>query len=377
MTLDRIVGEILVLLLAIPALRAAGQPKDKPTTPAEQYKALLKEDQTWLKAYWDALRTAKTEGEKQTIAREKYPNTELALKFAALAEKNPKDPVAVDALIWVLTHTEPHPDTKEARTKAIALLVRDHIQGENVSRICQSLQFTTGKESEAFLRTVLAKNKNKGAQAEACLALAQILWLRAEVARHIQADPEGLVAKKVELFAGKDEVEQRKKIDLAKVKAEIEKVFKELAEQHTDQLKAERLETLCDLLSSGAKGSDALLRSLLEKDARREVQGVACLMLARVLARRADALPAGDAKAAKMRDESEKLFERATDTYADVKLSSGRTVGGEATSELFELRHLSVGKPAPNVEGVDQDGKKFKLSDYKGKVVLLDFWADF
>jgi cytochrome oxidase Cu insertion factor (SCO1/SenC/PrrC family) len=24
---------------------------------------------------------------------------------------------------------------------------------------------------------------------------------------------------------------------------------------------------------------------------------------------------------------------------------------------------------------VDQDGKKFKLSDYKGKVVLLDFWS--
>jgi cytochrome oxidase Cu insertion factor (SCO1/SenC/PrrC family) len=32
---------------------------------------------------------------------------------------------------------------------------------------------------------------------------------------------------------------------------------------------------------------------------------------------------------------------------------------------------------APEVKGTDQDGKHFKLSDYKGKVVLLDFWSEF
>jgi len=38
---------------------------------------------------------------------------------------------------------------------------------------------------------------------------------------------------------------------------------------------------------------------------------------------------------------------------------------------------LEIGKVAPDVEGQDQDGKKFKLSDYKGKVVLLDFWSQY
>jgi peroxiredoxin len=44
---------------------------------------------------------------------------------------------------------------------------------------------------------------------------------------------------------------------------------------------------------------------------------------------------------------------------------------------LFELRQLAIGKQAPEIEGQDQDGERFKLSDYRGKVVLLDFWQEF
>jgi thiol-disulfide isomerase/thioredoxin len=34
-----------------------------------------------------------------------------------------------------------------------------------------------------------------------------------------------------------------------------------------------------------------------------------------------------------------------------------------------------LGKPAPDIVGTDVDGKKVSLSDYQGKVVLVDFWA--
>ncbi len=34
-----------------------------------------------------------------------------------------------------------------------------------------------------------------------------------------------------------------------------------------------------------------------------------------------------------------------------------------------------VNKEAPSIEGPDLDGKDFKLSDYRGKVVMLDFWG--
>jgi cytochrome oxidase Cu insertion factor (SCO1/SenC/PrrC family) len=37
---------------------------------------------------------------------------------------------------------------------------------------------------------------------------------------------------------------------------------------------------------------------------------------------------------------------------------------------------LRVGRPAPEIEGVDADGRRFRLSDYRGQVVLLHFWRE-
>jgi cytochrome oxidase Cu insertion factor (SCO1/SenC/PrrC family) len=37
---------------------------------------------------------------------------------------------------------------------------------------------------------------------------------------------------------------------------------------------------------------------------------------------------------------------------------------------------IQVGTKAPEIEGEDIQGTKFKLSDYRGKVVMLDFWGN-
>ncbi len=59
----------------------------------------------------------------------------------------------------------------------------------------------------------------------------------------------------------------------------------------------------------------------------------------------------------------------------DVILYREVTVGAKAEKELFDLDHLQIGMVAPDIEGEDEDGVAFKLSDYRGKVVLLDFWG--
>ncbi len=77
----------------------------------------------------------------------------------------------------------------------------------------------------------------------------------------------------------------------------------------------------------------------------------------------------------KVKAESEALFQELIDRYADVRLPDHLPAGaGEfARGQLFELRSLAIGRPAPAIEGRDLDGEPMKLDDYRGKVVVLDF----
>ena len=145
-------------------------------------------------------------------------------------------------------------------------------------------------------------------------------------------------------------------------------------------------------------GTEKLLRTVLEKNPDKNVQGLACFTLAEVLRDYASlaeglkdpakaksweqGLPVALVKKLKASDkqellkEAEALYQRTLEKYGDVKASSGdQSLRQRVEAVLFELRFLDVGKVAPEIEGEDIDGKKFKLSDYRGKVLLLDFWG--
>jgi hypothetical protein len=51
----------------------------------------------------------------------------------------------------------------------------------------------------------------------------------------------------------------------------------------------------------------------------------------------------------------------------------GKGAGG---NQVHPPEALAVGKVAPDIEGEGIDGKPLKLSDYRGKVVVLDFWGN-
>ena len=152
------------------------------------------------------------------------------------------------------------------------------------------------------------------------------------------------------------------------------------------------------------RAAPAILRQVLDKNPHKQAQATAAFALAKLLRMRADwvgffkkseakqraAFEKGYAKEAiaelqhgdpeALRKESEMLLER---LVTDKDYKNAETLYREkkvklselADRELFELRHLLPGKPAPEIAGEDIDGKAFKLSDYRGKVVLLDFWG--
>lgn len=165
-----------------------------------------------------------------------------------------------------------------------------------------------------------------------------------------------------------------------------------------DHSRSDKLGPLCVRISYGyCQEYEPFLRSVLSNNPHKDVQATACLSLARHLSNRLQCvdlcrqqpelarefaglfgqeylkdLLSGDHE--KLTREIESVYEQAAG-FAGARLPGGDAVADRAKAELFAIRHLSVGKDAPDIEGEDQDGRPFKLSDYRGRVVVLDFWS--
>jgi CubicO group peptidase (beta-lactamase class C family) len=279
-----------------------GQKTSETSTPAEEYRALLKE-------YGEAgqgFRQAKTDLERKTAVESM---AKFAGRFVEFAEKHSNDPIALEALTqavrllnsvdsltqtaWEMSKTAfPDESKNNATEKAIALLLRDHIRSDQLGLVCERMRYGVRKEYETFLHQVMKESPHKEVQGLACLSLAEFLK------SHWQ------------------------KLDLLKERPEF----------------AERYQRL------------------LGEKYFRELQRKGHINLGK---------------------EIETLLEQAATKFGDVKMPYGGSVGEQAQGELFEMRHLTIGKEAADIEGRDQDGKPFKLSDYRGKVVLLYFWSEY
>ena len=281
-------------LLMVVAGLMTSEAAEKTATVAEQYQALLKEFHGASSTYFQST----NDTERQAIVARVANATASCLE---LIEKNPKDPIAVEALTqiitqeyWLNAHTS-HPGWgKESRqARAIALLLRDHVESDKLAETCKRVHFGFRQECETFLRTVLEKNPHREVQGVACLRLAQFLATRLEKLELLSDQPE--LAKRYDTLFGKDYMDALKRQDRSKVIKE-----------------------------------------------------------------------------------AETFYERTIEKYSDVNVPQyNSTAGKQAGIELFEIRHLAIGKEAPDIEGEDQHGQQFKLSDYRGKVVLLYFWSEY
>ena len=90
--------------------------------------------------------------------------------------------------------------------------------------------------------------------------------------------------------------------------------------------------------------------------------------------------PLSEADRRRWEERGEKYLTLAAEKYPDGK-APGRgagKVGPAARAELVGLKNLSrlrVGQEAPELAGDDLDGKPLKLTDHRGKVTVVVFWA--
>jgi alkyl hydroperoxide reductase subunit AhpC len=100
-----------------------------------------------------------------------------------------------------------------------------------------------------------------------------------------------------------------------------------------------------------------------------DARAVACFTLATIRKDEAD-----HGLNVKATAEAVKLFDQVVTKFGTTG-AKGAELARKAKPELYELRNVIVGKPAPEIDAETLDGNKIKLSSLRGKVVVIVFWS--
>jgi len=306
---------------------AAAKDKDekKPQSTSEKYAALMKE---FGEQQRDIIaEVQKTKGPDRQKLIDKYYGLgkEFADKFYKLAEDNPKDPVAADALFWIMQNAAGSEPFKKAGEKVTALIAEMPLT--DLSKRLNMIRGGNPAILDAVSKRIEKEEKDP--------AVAELLVWMGTNASYMPAG---------------------------------QKAIERLIEKYPDHPAIERI---CMVLGRGGvpKGEE-MLKTILEKNDKPKVKAAAALELGRALAAKTDKLGDNPAEADKVAAEGEKYLTMAIDLNKDNERQMKAAEG-----ELKALRTLRVGKEAPEIKAGDLDGKEFKLTDYRGKVVMLDFWG--
>jgi len=214
------------------------------------------------------------------------------------------------------------------------------------------------------LRDLVEKSADKSLKNQASLVLAKVLQNQSAKA-YENKDP-----KAPELFQEATKILRNladKSTDKS-IQVQASLVLAEVLRNQSDKAYENKDPRASELFQEATK----ILRNLADKSTDKSIQVQAGLTLGEFLRGRYEkAYERKDPKATEMYQEAEKAF-----TAMSKKVAGNRALANQVKSALFELQKLSVGKPAMEIEAEDLDGKKFKLSDYRGKVVVIDFWGN-
>ncbi len=145
--------------------------------------------------------------------------------------------------------------------------------------------------------------------------------------------------------------------------AERQRVLKTFSESH---LKKPGITPFTiALIDSGEPQALSLLEKIAEENPDEATQGIAALGAALVLK--------------KLGDEPELMAKRLNFIRQAIIKSADQTIAGTsvadiASDELYVIRYLTKGREAPPLSGMDVGARPVRLSDLKGRTVVLLFW---
>jgi len=147
-------------------------------------------------------------------------------------------------------------------------------------------------------------------------------------------------------------------------KATIEAVVERLLAQHTKSAKLDAVLENAMMLQSfaGKEQAEALLAHVVADNQHPLPKAWAMYWQAIVVQRNKEATDEQKQQATAMLAQAEQL-------------AAGTVLADRIAGPRFMAERLQIGMEAPDIQGEDMDGVPFKLSDYRGQVVVLDFWG--
>lgn len=140
---------------------------------------------------------------------------------------------------------------------------------------------------------------------------------------------------------------------------ESQRIVELLLEQH---MQSEALGELTELITEREA-----LRAMVAESPHERVRAGALLALGQLLLASAKAEDKAEGRA---------CLEAVVSEYGELSYGQDSTYAAAAERHLFELDRLQLGMVAPDFEATDENGVQWKLSDYRGKVVVVDFWGN-
>ncbi len=344
----------------------------------EQFSAAVKE--------WQAkFRAAKTAQARQAV-RGESPLDEYAKKYLELAEKFAGTPVASKSLTIAMQRGKE--ETKLQASNQMLELAQMDSGTPQAEEMLLSIAADGDDESKLKASQVLADLVTEDPESEVAQRLApQVLQIKGNSPGKEQV-AEALLGRADKDIRSKKALEQLVNIASQTSGPTKTAALSRIGEHH---LQSDSILDVIKTVTSSRQPDQAAeqwLKEICRKSPSATVKGTAAIALIDVLDRRENYRSFYSSADQETRSELDEdllayldaepdageldLIESTLDGY----VSDNETLLETAKKKLFVVKYLSVGKVAPEITGADIDGVDFSLSEYRGKVVFLDFWGD-